>query len=106
MRATREIEASTKGGKMRQARLIGILAVSTGIAATLFISSRLLRAQNSTSESALQPAVTPPPPYNPYPPGILPSNIASELARVQREIQAIFNNYLGQAKALAPVTYT
>jgi cytochrome c peroxidase len=91
---------------MRHKRLIAIAAVSVSIATTLFISSRLLHAQNSVQEAAVQPAVTPPPPYNPYPPGILPSNIASELSRVQREIAGIFNNYLEQSKALPPVTYT
>lgn len=90
---------------MRHARLIGVLAVSAGITATLCISSRLLRAQNSASEATVQPAVTPPP-YNPYPPGILPSDIVSERARVEREIAGIFNNYLAQSKALPPVTYT
>ena len=86
---------SKRGILMRYARLIGIAAVCATVAATLFISTRLLRAQAAT-----------PTPYNPYPPGILPSNIASELARVQREIQGIFNNYLAQSKALPPVTYT
>jgi hypothetical protein len=33
----------------------------------------------------------PPPTYNPYPPGILPPNLASEIARVQREIRFIEN---------------
>jgi cytochrome c peroxidase len=82
---------------MRLSRLIGILAVSAGITAMLFISSRLLHAQ--------QPTPTPTP-YNPYPPGILPSNIASELARVQREIQGIFNNYVTQWHTQLPATLT
>jgi len=70
----------------------------------LFISSRLLRAQNSASESTQQAAATPTPVYNPYPPGILPSNLDSEIARVQREIRGIFNNYLTQWHALPPPT--
>ena len=64
------------------------------IAATLLISSRRLSAQSSVT----------PTPYTPYPPGILPSNIDSELARVQREIQGIFNQYLAQWQALTPPT--
>jgi cytochrome c peroxidase len=86
---------------MRHARLIAIGAVSASIAATLCISTRLLRAQNSTSEPTPQQAVTSTP-YNPYPPGILPSNLDSEIARVQREIQGIFDNYLAQWHALPP----
>jgi len=89
---------------MRHARLIGISAVSASILPTLFISSRLLRAQNSASESTQQAAATPTPVYNPYPPGILPSNLDSEIARVQREIRGIFNNYLTQWHALPPPT--
>jgi hypothetical protein len=30
----------------------------------------------------------PPPPYNPYPPGILPPDLPSEITRVQGEIRA------------------
>jgi hypothetical protein len=40
------------------------------------------------------------PPYNPYPPGILPSDLDAEIARVQREVQFIFNEALNESKAL------
>jgi cytochrome c peroxidase len=54
------------------------------------------------------------PPYNPYPklpgfrpPTILPPNLNSEIARVQREVDTIFDRYLAEWKALAPTpTYT
>ena len=39
-------------------------------------------------------------PYNPYPPGILPSDLDSEMARVQREVQFIFNEALNEWRAL------
>jgi cytochrome c peroxidase len=83
---------------MKQARLLGISAISAALAFTLFISSRHLSAQSSA-----QPAVTPTP-YNPYPPGILPSDIASEEARVQREIGGIFAQYFAAWQALTPPT--
>ena len=38
--------------------------------------------------------------YNPYPPGILPSDLDSEIARVQREAQFIFNEALSEWRAL------
>ncbi|MDT7660440.1 MAG: cytochrome c peroxidase, partial [Pseudonocardiales bacterium] len=44
------------------------------------------------------------PPYNPYPPGILPPDLDSEIARVQREIQFIFNEALAEAAAIPPPT--
>ncbi|MGB0124143.1 MAG: cytochrome c peroxidase [Silvibacterium sp.] len=49
-------------------------------------------------------AVTAPPVYNPYPPGILPSNLNSEIARVLREIGVIENEAIKQWKALPPPT--
>jgi cytochrome c peroxidase len=44
------------------------------------------------------------PPYNPYPPGILPSNIASEELRIQREVTGIENEAIGEWHALPPIT--
>jgi cytochrome c peroxidase len=79
-----------------RSRLLKLSAVSASIAATLFISSRLLRAQN---QQAVAPTT-----YNPYPPGILPTNLNSELARVQREIRGIFSQYVTQWHALPPPT--
>ena len=43
-----------------------------------------------------------PPPYNPYPRGILPSNLNSEIARVQREIRFIENEAIGEWHTLPP----
>ena len=42
--------------------------------------------------------------YNPYPPGILPSDLHSEIGRVQREMTGIFKEALGEWKALPPPT--
>ncbi|MDB6162138.1 MAG: putative methylamine utilization protein MauG, partial [Gammaproteobacteria bacterium] len=47
-----------------------------------------------------------PPVYNPYPPGILPSDLNSEVARVLREVQVIEDRALAQMRALPPVTRT
>jgi cytochrome c peroxidase len=43
-----------------------------------------------------------PPPYNPYPSGILPANLDSEIARVRREVQTIFGRYFAEWQALTP----
>jgi hypothetical protein len=43
-----------------------------------------------------------PAPYNPYPHGILPSNLNSEIARVQREIRFIESEAIGEWHALPP----
>src|ERR1700748_2583112 len=47
-----------------------------------------------------------PPPYNPYPPGILPSDLVSEIARVRREVVTIEAEAIAQWHALPPPTFT
>ena len=42
------------------------------------------------------------PAYNPYPSGILPANLQSELLRVRREVQTIFDRYFAEWQALPP----
>ena len=44
--------------------------------------------------------------YNPYPPGILPSNLSSEVARVLREVDVIEGRALARWHALPPPTLT
>jgi cytochrome c peroxidase len=68
--------------------------------AALLVSSRV----SAQTDPGKKPA--PPTPYNPYPPGILPADLDSELARVYREIQGIEQEALAQWRALGPVTYT
>jgi cytochrome c peroxidase len=46
----------------------------------------------------------PVPPYNPYPAGILPSDLDGEIARVQREVQFIFNEALTESARLPTPT--
>src|SRR2546423_3219422 len=41
-------------------------------------------------------------PYNPYPSGILPANLQSELNRVRREVEVIFGRYFNEWQALTP----
>jgi cytochrome c peroxidase len=55
---------------------------------------------------AAQPPPPQPPVYNPYPPGILPNDLESEIARVRREINGIFQEALGMSKALTPPVLT
>jgi cytochrome c peroxidase len=90
---------------MRHTRLIAVVAVSTGIAVTFFISSRLSRAQNGEQELTQQQAA-PPRRYDPYPPGILPSNLDSEIERVRRELREIERRALERWRALPSPTVT
>jgi len=72
------------------------VVVLLSVALSMTVAGRKVSAQNA--------AVTSTPVYNPYPPGILPSDINSELARVLREVNAIEAEAIGQWHALpAPV---
>ena len=88
-------------------RLISLSPICAILLATLLISPRPI--------SAKKPGPPPPPPhhpqppetiYNPYPPGILPPDLNSEIARVQREIAFIEDEALRQAAALPPPMLT
>jgi cytochrome c peroxidase len=79
---------------MRQARLLALAAGAVTIAAAISLSTHTVRGQ---SEAVLAPV------YNPYPPGILPADINSELARVLREVNFIENEALAQSHALPPL---
>src|SRR3954469_12471241 len=73
--------------------------------AALLASPGLLAAGDQ--EGAVPDQAQPmPPPYNPYPPGILPADLNQELARVRREVRFIFNRTLGESRALPPITKT
>src|SRR2546426_2364861 len=47
-----------------------------------------------------------PTPYNPYPPGILPADLDSELERVLREIAVIYQQAVAEWRALPPPNLT
>jgi cytochrome c peroxidase len=92
---------------MRERRMIGLVILCAGVAAILLMCARLTSAQNGAAPKSQwagheqQPTV-----YNPYPPGILPSDLDSEIARVLREVDFIENETLAQLRALPPPTLT
>src|SRR5258705_6659663 len=62
---------------------------------------------------AAQPTQQPPPSsptqvliYDPYPLGILPADLESEIEGVRREVQGIFNQALLQSRTLPPPNLT
>jgi cytochrome c peroxidase len=83
---------------MKQALwLNALLFCAAGIGAML-LSSDTAAAQTSANLN--------PPPYNPYPPGILPPNLPLEIARVREEVGIVELEALGQWSALTPPTLT
>lgn len=84
---------------MKRMKLIPLSAIYAILVATLFVSPQ--------PTSAKKPIATPSPAiYNPYPPGILPPDLNSELMRVQREIAFIEGEAAGEAATLPPLTFT
>ena len=79
------------------------ILVTTSVAAVLGIVSVPLA---GFTEARAQQVDQPLPAYNPYPPGILPPDLEPELLRVRREVQIIFERYLGEMGALPPPTLT
>ena len=69
---------------MKRRRVIALSTVTITAIAALFVSSQtlLISAQNRQHGTGGAPF----PLYNPYPPGILPADLDSEIARVLREI--------------------
>src|SRR5260370_21450426 len=86
--------------------LLSALLICAGFAGVLLeFSSTETRAQTPPSMAGEDASHNPSPPiYNPYPPGILPSDLESEIARVRREVQGIFNQGVNEWRALPPPT--
>jgi cytochrome c peroxidase len=87
---------------MNRRRLTALCIVTATVIVALLVSSQTMlvpvRAQDEPDPT--------PPPYNPYPPGILPANLNSEIARVLREVDNIEAEALGELRALPPPTLT
>jgi cytochrome c peroxidase len=82
---------------MRQARLAALGASCATIAIAMFISAHILRGQSQSTDISATV-------YNPYPPGILPSDLSSEVARLQREVDLVEGRALARWKSLGRPT--
>src|SRR6266404_4148519 len=58
-----------------------------------------------STEARAQPVDQPVAAYNPYPPGILPPDVESELLRVRGEVNTIFHRYFAEWQALTPTPH-
>ena len=77
-------------------------AACAAVLIAIIVGSHAVSAQNENPGKGDKD--TPPPFYNPYPPGILPPDLSSEIIRVQHEVTFIENEALAQAALLpAPV---
>jgi len=83
---------------MKYRYLVIATVVVAGALALWMSNSRVVSAQDNTAASL--------PVYNPYPPGILPANLNSEVQRVLREVDFIEGRALARWQALKPPTLT
>src|SRR3989449_281775 len=94
---------------MNRRALIALLRTSFIVVLALMVAPQALPAQKGGSaqkEGQGKKKESPPPDYNPYPPGILPADLQSELDRVSREVNLIFQQALAQWRALPPPNLT
>jgi cytochrome c peroxidase len=78
---------------MRQTKLIALGAACATIVVAASVTGHIVHGQTTYN-------------YNPYPPGILPSNLSTELARVLREVNTIEAEAITQWHALPAPTLT
>jgi cytochrome c peroxidase len=97
----RSARAAGKGSVLRRST-VSAAAVSAA-ALTALVVPHAASAQFLTSPGQ---ADQPFPPYNPYPPGILPADLDTEISRVRREVETIFGRYFAEWQALTPPTLT
>jgi len=103
---------------MKRRKLVALSAVFVTAVAALLISSQTVLVSAHNGAAPAQEGQKgdhgqkgdreepPPPPYNPYPFGILPGDLNSEIARVLREVDNIEFETLAQLQALPPPTLT
>jgi len=80
---------------MRRTRFIALGAACATITVVMFSSVHLVAGQSEAASSHITQV------YNPYPPGILPSDLSSEITRVQREVDLVEGRALARWKGLS-----
>src|SRR5712671_6252622 len=80
-------------------RWITLLILSAGVIVALLICTGLISVQAGAHQTDNDQHLRV---YNPYPPGILPSDLSSEIARVLREVDVIESRALARWHALQP----
>jgi cytochrome c peroxidase len=87
---------------MNRRALIALLGTSVIVVLALIVTPQVVPAQKGGSDKKGGPPLA----YNPYPPGILPADLESEIARVSREVNLIFQQALAEFRALPPPNLT
>src|SRR5258705_7658135 len=82
------------------------IACATGLGAVMGFQRESPQQEAERKTATQRPSPSPSPIYNPYPPGILPDDLNSEIARVLREIDVIEARAIARWRALTPPTLT
>ncbi len=85
---------------------IRLAMACVAVIAVSIVVSLVVSAQGQQGQQRQQGQQNPPPVYNPYPPGILPPDLVSEIERVRREVKSIFQQALAEWRALPPPNLT
>ena len=86
--------------------LLGGMILSQAVHATKPPTTGHTPGKKMPPRVAIKKPPSPAPIYDPYPPGIVPSDVDAELARVLREIDGIEQEALAQWRALPPPVLT
>src|ERR1700737_2499547 len=93
----RSARAAGKGSVLKRSA-VRAAAVSAAALTALVVT----HAASAQFLTPIGQADQPFPPYNPYPPGILPADLDTEISRVRREVETIFGRYFAEWQALTP----
>jgi cytochrome c peroxidase len=88
---------------MSRRALVALWRTSILVVSSLIFAPPTALAEKDRKE---RPPAQHPPIYNPYPPGILPPDLVSEIARVRREVTFIFQQGLGEWRTSPPPNRT
>src|SRR5207244_1137465 len=92
---------------MDRRALIAFIRTSAVVLLAVMTAPHAVPAQKAGSgQQASVRKESPPPDYNPYPSGILPADLVSEIERVRREVNVIFQQALAEWRALPPPNLT
>src|SRR5437870_5017417 len=96
----------TRRGLLAVLRTFALVALALSVAPQPVPAQKAAPAKKESPPPKAPTKPGTPTPYNPYPPGILPADLDSELERVLREIAVIYQQAVAEWRALPPPNLT
>src|SRR5438128_12341274 len=96
----------TRRGLLAVLRTFALVALALSVAPQPVPAQKAAPAKKESPPPKAPTKPGTPTPYNPYPPGILPADLDSELERVLREIAVIYQQAVAEWRALPPPDLT